>query len=182
VFRPPFVLVSSRFCQGAVSTRVRTNTNTDQRTEDFLKDAPDHPMRSRLEPHRELIRELRRKRYPYRKIVAILRDHFAVQISKSALHDFVKVRSRSAGRGRVQPAIPPSSPSTLPSRAALGPGETSPIIGQAPSPSPDTQADIYARIDELKRRKRTPVPEPNFNFHYEEGEPLRFISEPNKTK
>jgi len=44
----------------------------DLRTADFLKKIPEHPMRSRLEPHRDLIRELRRKRYPYRKIVTIL--------------------------------------------------------------------------------------------------------------
>ena len=153
----------------------------DQRTEDFLKDTPEHPMRSRLEPYRNLIRELRRKRYPYRKIVAILRDHFALQISKSSLHDFVKVRSRSTSKNRIQLAIPPCSQSVIPKVAASVPDETTPI-GQAASSLPDTQADVYARIEELKRRKRTPVPEPKFKFHYEEGEPLRLISDPTKDK
>jgi hypothetical protein len=153
----------------------------DQRTEGFLKDAPGHPMRSRLEPHRDLIRELRRKRYPYRKIVAILRDHFDLQISKSALHDFVKVRARSAAKSSVQLAIPPSILSPLPSRPASVHDETAPV-DQARSAPPDTQADVYSRIEELKRRKRTPVPEPKFKFHYEEGEPLRLISDPHKEK
>jgi hypothetical protein len=153
----------------------------DERTEDFLKGAPDHPMRSRLEPHRNLIRELRRKRYPYRKIVTILRDHFDLQISKSALHDFVKVRARSAAKSSIRLAIPPSTTSLLPSGPASVPDETAPV-DQARSAPPDAQADVYSRIEELKRRKRTPVPEPKFNFHYEEGEPLRLISDPHKAK
>ncbi len=45
-----------------------------KQTQDFLNQAPDHPMHSQLEPYCDLIRELRRKRYPYRKIAVILSD------------------------------------------------------------------------------------------------------------
>jgi hypothetical protein len=159
----------------------------DRRTEEFLKNAPDHPMRSRLEPHRDLIRELRRKGYPYRKIVTILRDHFALQTSKSALHDLVKVRARSDPR-RNQLTLPSS---TLPS-STLPPSFPAPSQGQSSSDpdeavtigpsssSPASQADVYAHFEELKRRKRAAAPpQPKPRFHYEEGEPLRLVSDRN---
>src|SRR5215467_1832865 len=95
----------------------------DQRTEDFLRNAPDHPMRSRLEPDRELIRELRRKRYPYRKIAVILRERFDLQTSRSAIHDFVKVRGRNSDPQRNQLTLPPLTPP--PSSPVASQGHTS---------------------------------------------------------
>jgi hypothetical protein len=153
----------------------------DQRTEDFLRNAPDHPMRSRLEPHRELIRELRRKRYPYRKIATILRERFDLQTSKSALHDFVKVRARNSDPQRNQLTLPPLTPSPSPPVAPQGrpfadPPEAA-TLGPSSS-SPPSQTDVYAHFEELKRRKHTPPsPQPKPRFHYEEGEPLRLVSD-----
>jgi len=159
----------------------------DQQTEDFLKNAPEHPMRSRLEPHRELIRELRRKRYPYRKIAVILRERFDVQTSKSALHDFVKVRARHSDPQRNQLTLPPRTPPPTPPKSAQrGPSADpdEPATMGSSSPSSSSQTDVYDHFEELKRRKRTPVspPKSKFNFHYEEGEPLRLISDPTKNK
>jgi hypothetical protein len=82
----------------------------DQQAQDFLKKVADHPMRSRLEPYRDLIGELRRRRYPYRKIASILQDQFAIRTSKSALHDFIKVRVRNARQRPPELTLPPSPP------------------------------------------------------------------------
>jgi hypothetical protein len=43
----------------------------------------------------------------------------------------------------------------------------------------DGISDVYARIETLKRRKGSPGPADS-GFQYEEGVPLRLISDPSK--
>lgn len=110
----------------------------DPQAKELLANTPEHPMRSRLEPHRDLIRELRRKRYPYRKIALILQDQFAIRTSKSALHQFVKVRSRNSDQRRLQFTIPPAPTSLAHSKpqAQLCPDpQESAILGMSSVPS-----------------------------------------------
>jgi len=131
----------------------------DQQAKDFLKNLADHPMRSRLEPYRELIRELRRRRYPYRKIAFILQDQFAVQTSKSALHDFIKIRVRNARQRRPELTLPPSSPQD--SRLWSDPQESA-ILGSRSA----VQKDVpQAHIQTSNHGKRNPTqPEKRFSF------------------
>ena len=150
----------------------------DRPTQDFVNSLGDHPMRSRLEPYHELIRALRRKRFPYRKIASILQERYQLETSKSAIHDFLRVR-RNHSQADPEAVAPPPPPQTArgPSDAAEGA-----TIGSVHSPQPGSQTDVYARMEELKQRKRVPrPPPPKPRFHYEEGEPLRLI-DPNPKK
>ena len=134
----------------------------DQQAQDFLKNAPAHPMRSQLEPYRDLIRELRRRRYPYRKIAIILRDRFALKISKSAVHDFIKVRSRHPNQPRYE-----LKATQTPSESISCPVNT--------QPTDNSRTAIYGRIEALKQKARqAETPDPKPKFHYD-GEPLRLI-------
>jgi len=59
-----------------------------------LANLPPKPPRSKLEPHRELIRELRRKGRTYREVSRLFAERLGLQVAPSTLHSFVKVRAR----------------------------------------------------------------------------------------
>jgi IS30 family transposase len=82
--------------------------NLDDQIADFLADADARPARSKLEPYAELIRELRQRRWTFRKIADALRERFAVTASPSTIHDFAKVRAQraKAENRRTQPERP----------------------------------------------------------------------------
>jgi hypothetical protein len=85
-------------------------------------DLPTKPPRSKLEPHRELIRELRRKGRTYREVAALFRERLGLDVAPSTLHSFVKVRAKH--RKRTQFELPPaelagSHPSALQRVAAF---------------------------------------------------------------
>jgi hypothetical protein len=73
--------------------------------QDLLKNVPEKPPRSKLEPYRELIRELRLKRWSYREIAALFEEQLKLAVAPSTLHNFVKVRAKQ----RLVLAIPPLS-------------------------------------------------------------------------
>jgi len=79
-----------------------------------LASLPPKPPRSKLEPHRELIRELRRSGRTYREVSRLFADRLGLQVAPSTLHSFVKVRARH--RKQVQFELP----------AVEGPGIQSP--------------------------------------------------------
>src|SRR5271154_5709639 len=59
-----------------------------------FSDLPPKPPRSKLEPHRELIRELRRKGRTYREVSRLFAERLGLQGAPSTLHSFVKARAR----------------------------------------------------------------------------------------
>ena len=67
---------------------------------------PPKPPRSKLEPHRELIRELRRKGRTYREVSRLFAERLGLQVAPSTLHSFIKVRARH--RKQVQFELPPA--------------------------------------------------------------------------
>jgi len=69
-----------------------------------LASLPPKPPRSKLEPHRELIRELRRKGRTYREVSRLFAERLGLQVAPSTLHSFVKVRARH--RKQVQFELP----------------------------------------------------------------------------
>jgi hypothetical protein len=71
---------------------------------EILDGLPDKPPRSRLEPYRELIRELRRRGRTYRDIALILGEKCQVQVTASGVHDFVRKRSRVKGKSTQRSA------------------------------------------------------------------------------
>jgi hypothetical protein len=71
--------------------------------QDLLKNLPEKPPRSKLEPYREFIRELRLKRWSYRDIAALFEEELKLAVAPSTLHNFVKVRAKQ----RSVLALPP---------------------------------------------------------------------------
>ena len=69
-------------------------------------------LRSKLEPYRELIRNLRRKGLSYRQIAAHLQQHYGVYAAISTIHSFVKVRSKHRKREQYE-MLPPEHEMTI---------------------------------------------------------------------
>lgn len=117
----------------------------------ILESLPEKSYRSKLEPHRELIRELRRKGRTYRDIARIFRERLNLSVTPSTIHSFVKVRAKH--RKQVQFELPPVATSDL------FPADNSAV----------------ERIAALKSRPAGRADKhPPFQFH--ENEPLRLIA------
>ena len=71
----------------------------------ILESLPPKSPRSKLEPHRELIRELRRKGRTYREVAQLFHERLGLYVAPSTLHSFVKVRAKH--RKRTQFELPP---------------------------------------------------------------------------
>lgn len=85
---------------------IPTSDGERQTTIADLADLPPKPPRSKLEPHRELIRELRRKGRTYRDISRVFRERLNLSVTPSTIHSFVKVRAKH--RKRTQFELPPA--------------------------------------------------------------------------
>jgi len=70
-----------------------------------IDNLPEKSPRSKLEPHRELIRELRRKGRTYREVAHLFEERLGLYVAPSTLHSFVKVRAKH--RKRAQFELPP---------------------------------------------------------------------------
>ena len=70
-----------------------------------IDNLPEKSPRSKLEPHRELIRELRRKGRTYREVAHLFEERLGLYVAPSTLHSFVKVRAKH--RKRTQFELPP---------------------------------------------------------------------------
>ena len=66
----------------------------DETFKEVLKGMKPRTGRSRLEPYGEFIDELRRLGLPYRDIASLLTEKYQLHVTKSTLHDFVRVRLR----------------------------------------------------------------------------------------
>ena len=120
----------------------------------LLDSIPQKPARSKLETHRELIRQLRRKGCTYRDIVRILHERVGLDVAVSTIHSFIKVRAKH--RKHVQYELPALDPE--PNRSRLG------------------ADDVGARIAALKAKPVEQKAKPK-HFHFEESEPLKLVSQ-----
>ena len=143
----------------------------EDRFQEILDDLPAATSRSRLEPYKELIREMRQRNYSFRKISQVLAEKCALRISHSIVHDFVHRHlhdSRSAqrhGKGR-EPVTQSACMTTKPARADRA------------SVEPPRDEGIVERIAAIKRRVQTQrADSPAFQF--DTSEPLRL--KPRKT-
>ena len=66
----------------------------DDKLRNIIASLPEKVSRSRLEPYRELIAELRRLGRPYREIARLLRETCQLQVSAAAVHHFVRLHLR----------------------------------------------------------------------------------------
>ncbi len=121
----------------------------------LLDSIPQKSPRSKLETHRELIRQLRRKGCTYRDIARILHERVGLDVAVSTIHSFIKVRAKH--RKQVQyelPALEPQSPET----ARMNP------------------EDVASRIAALKTKPVEQKTKPK-HFHFEESEPLKLVGQ-----
>jgi hypothetical protein len=134
----------------------------DERLRALLDQIPEKPPRSKLEPHLEVIRELRRKGRTYQEIAQFFGEHLNVTVAASTIHAFVHVRAR-----RRQRKPPIELPSTTDPRMEPAAAENVDVrVG--------VEADVAERIEALKRR-RPPEKLEKPEFKYDENEPLRII-------
>ncbi len=119
-----------------------------------LETIPQKPPRSKLETHRELIRQLRRKGCTYRDIVRILRERVGLDVAISTIHSFVKVRAKH--RKQTQYELPPLESESK--RISL------------------SSDDVACRIAALRAKPIEQKAKPK-HFPFEESEPLKLISQ-----
>jgi len=136
----------------------------DTKTRAILDSLPDKPPRSRLEPHRELIQELRRRGRTYRDIANILAEKCRVEVTASGVHDFLRRRSRTTKKPtkRRQGGVPEVSPRVVvpEARSKRAAGKKEPPI-----------EEVRQRIAALKTRS-VGARESAEQFQYDPDEPL----------
>jgi hypothetical protein len=129
----------------------------------LLDEVPEKPPRSKLELHTDVIATLRQKRRTYREIAEFFRDHLAITVAPSTIHDFVRVRRRRGKRNTVSRDEPntssPKDATSPPARAIY-----------------ETDDAGQRKISALKRR--TPADRPQPVFAYDENEPLTLRRKP----
>jgi hypothetical protein len=131
----------------------------DEKLRQLLAEIPESPPRSKLEPHLDVIRQLRRKRLTYREIAAFLQTHAGVSVHWTTIHAFLKVRARRrCDELRPKYEMPEPTPAPAPAAAAPPQGQTD-------------FAAIKLRIAEKVRAQELQA-QVNPRFTYEEGEPL----------
>jgi hypothetical protein len=121
----------------------------------LLDTIPQKPPRSKLETHRELIRQLRRKGCTFRDIVRILHERVGLDVAVSTIHSFLKVRAKH--RKQVQYELPPLEP-------------------QSPVTARMNLEDVASRIAAFKAKPVEQSAKPK-RFHFEESEPLKLVGQ-----
>jgi hypothetical protein len=74
----------------------------------LLEQVPEKLPRSKLEPHVDVIVTLRRKRRSYREIAEFFREHLAIAVAPSTIHDFVRIRRRRGKLSTISSGEPPA--------------------------------------------------------------------------
>ena len=171
-FRPAMVPCLSGFCPARVRHRLlnvvielrSVGVGVERKFQSILDTVAERAGRSRLEPYAELIDELRLRGQTYRNIAAILKEKCQLQVSKSAINDFVRVRSRRkrSSAGRIASSAMIAAP--------IAPEATSVDCAQKPDGN-----EVRRRIAALKARETVTTPARD-DFHYDPSQPLRLIA------
>jgi hypothetical protein len=111
-------------------------------------DLPPKPPRSKLEPHRELIRELRRKGRTYREVAQLFHERLGLYVAPSTLHSFVKVRAKH--RKRVQFELPPGVAAT----ESLEPDRIPALKAKSSVPKPNVRRFVFRDNEPLTLTNR----------------------------
>ena len=141
---------------------IETEAGMDEKLRALLDQMPQKPPRSKLEPHLDVIRELRRRGRTYQEIAKFFSDHLQVPVAASTIHAFIRVR---ASRRQRSPQIElPAATSTLEIQTASAPAGTNVV----------SEAGLKERMEALKRRRpQEKVEKPR--FEYNENELLRLV-------
>ena len=145
----------------------------DNNIKEILDSLPSKRPRSRLEPHGDLINELRRRGRTYREIGHILDEKCGIQVTASGVHDFVRRRLRD----KRKPAASIAS-STAEKRLSA----RIPRVTTTPEsvPSLSRSDNVQLKIAALKARKPGVKSSPE-KFQFDPSEPLRLKKADRKT-
>lgn len=124
----------------------------DEALQKLIEALPERPPRSKLEPHAEVIRELRKRRRTYQEIAAFFRQHLQLSVAPSTIHEFVKTRARRASRRETSPIALPepaavtatAQPVSAPAAADDGTRERIRSLRRQPSAKPATDTPRFA--------------------------------------
>ncbi len=118
----------------------------------ILDGLPEKPPRSRLEPYRELILEMRRRGRPFREIAQVLAEKCCVRVAASTVYDFASAQSSPHGEPEA--------------------------IKNSREKDHD---EVDRQINALKAKKRAhPSMSAAKRFQFVSGEPLRLSKPPKK--
>jgi hypothetical protein len=134
----------------------------------ILNALPEKPARSRLAHYYELIEELRRHGCTYREIERILVDQCQIQISRSAINNFVRSQlGKKAKPSKRQPVAPmDKKPAGKAGIANLNPKTDDANQNSHP------MNEVFQRIAALKKRPATASSTSKL-FQYNPNEPLQ---------
>lgn len=136
----------------------------DERLRQLIDALPERPPRSKLEPHAEVIRELRKKRRTYQEIATFFREHLQLTVAPSTIYEFVKTRARQARNRRAgMPELPASTAPLAPEKMTAESPKT-----EATSPAKD---DVRERIRSVRKQPVFATSERR-SFEYDPQEPL----------
>jgi len=141
----------------------------DDKFEAILKSLPSKEPRSRLEPYRELITEMRKRGRTYREIAHVLKKACGLTVGASTVNDFVLARAQS----RAKPS-PSTSRTTATKKNMEGlTGTYKNTEARESTGRPQKALEGIARtIKDLKNRQlKTSTKKPL--FEYNPDEPLR---------
>jgi len=139
----------------------------DDSLKDILESLPQKPPRSRMEPYRELIDELRRVGRTYREISAILAEKCELRVTASAVHDFVRRRRKAGQREERSEWKLPTANRPASTKAARSGILDMSMVGQ--------------RIAALKQKGAEPRTLP-VGFAFDADEPLRLMQSDEKPR
>jgi hypothetical protein len=134
----------------------------DDKTNEILDRLPPKPPRSRLDPHADLIDELRRRGLTYREIARVLAENCQVQSAPSNIYYFVRLRARKAKQVKARQA----------KQTEAGMLGASKLVHSHMGNLPP---DVAQRNADLKARKPSPQA-PTEGFSFDPEEPLRLIT------
>jgi len=128
---------------------------------------------SKLEPHRQFIATERGRGTTYRRILEMLAEK-DVAVTLSALHNFVKVRSKKPRQVITMWQSAETSATPLPQNVPAATETPHPPPATTPQPDRASQRDAIQRLKAGKATKRNPTKGlPNFN----EDSPLDRLSD-----
>jgi hypothetical protein len=135
---------------------------TEDQVRQLLNELPERGPRSRLDPFRELIVEMRRRQYSYREISRFLVDRCGVEVSHNSVRNFLNRQCSESPE--------PSPPDAPDSRRA---GASRAIESESPEPRTGEQPQaVRDRIAALKRRSQS-ASSAGTGFRFDPAQPLR---------
>lgn len=143
----------------------------------ILSSLPEKPPRSRLVPYYELIEELRRRGCTYREIERILVDQCQLQISLSAINNFMRAQARrkaKLSKSRTAESVGHNI------EIQSGIAERT-VRTEVVNPGDQPSDEVLRRIAALKIRPTTAQASSKL-FHYDPSEPLQIQKDAGKDK